>query len=160
MTKEEKNDLVNELIKDNKDMNAEIGDKTHNAKTIQKAGRNYIKKVKNEKIEQDNINKEYLTSIFPQNEKFDEENPYGKVDNNTIKIDAKNVTVLNKSKNAIIRKQIFDICNKDIKASKLTPTDQQNINEILFVNNKKLLGSRAISKKNINGWLIERGIYE
>ena len=51
-----------------------------NAKKIQKAGRNYIKKVKNEKIEQDNINKEYLSSIFPQNEKFDEENPYGKVE--------------------------------------------------------------------------------
>ena len=152
--------ILNEMNDHNIKMGTAILENKANAKKIQKAGRNYIKKVKNEKIEQDNINKEYLSSIFPQNEEFSEENPYRKVDDNTIKIDAKNVTVLNKSKNAIIRKQIFDICNKDILASKLTPTDQQSINEILFVNNKKLLGSRAVSKKNINGWLIERGIYE
>ena len=72
MTKEEKDDILNELSNANEGMNKEIEDKTAKASKIQKIGRNYIKKVKDNKIKQDKINKEYLSYIHQEKKIYNE----------------------------------------------------------------------------------------
>ena len=159
MTKVEKNDMVNELIEDNKDMNKEIGDKTYNAKTIQKARKNYIKKVKDKKIEQDKINKEYLRYIQPGKKNYNDDDIDESIEiDKFIEIDEKNVTKIDNLTNNEMIKQIFEICGEQKDNGKLTKDEKNRINKILTNNNKDSLGPTASNKSQVGLWLLNRSI--
>ena len=150
--KQNKELILDEMNEHNIKMGTAILENKTNAKKIQKAGRKYIKKVQNQKIEQDNINKEYLSSIFPQNEEFSEKSPYQQQFDDTIQIDSKNVTKIDNLTVDEVRQQITEICKKNIDV-KLSPSEKIKVNKILINNGFQSLGATAINKQPILKWL-------
>ena len=157
--KQNKELILDEMNEHNIKMGTAILENKTNAKKIQKAGRNYIKKVQNQKIEQDNINKEYLSSIFPQNEEFSEKSPIHQQFGDAIQIDSKNVTKIDNLTVDEVRQQITEICKKNVLVS-LSPSEKIEINKILINNGYKPLGSTAINKQPILKWLSDPQIIQ
>ena len=112
----------------------------------------HIKKVKDNKIEQDKINKEYLNYIFSQNEEFSEKSPIHQQFGDAIQIDSKNVTKIDNLTVDEVRQQITEICKKNIDV-KLSPSEKIEVNKILINNGFQSLGATAINKQPILKWL-------
>ena len=152
-TKANKNEVLNQMDSNNLNMNAEILEHKNNAKKIQKIGRNYIKKVQNQKIEQDKINKEYLSYIQPGKKNYDEDDT-----DKPIEISADNITKIDNLTNNEIIKQIYEICGQQKSNKKLTIEEKNSINKILTNNGKDPLAPTASNKEQIGLWLSNRQI--
>ena len=152
-TKANKNEVLNQMDSNNLNMNAEILEHKNNAKKIQKIGRNYIKKVQNQKIEQDKINKEYLSYIQPGKKNYDEDDT-----DKPIEISADNITKIDNLTNNEIIKQIYEICGQQKSNKKLTIEEKNSINKILTNNGKDPLTPTASNKEQIGLWLSNRQI--
>ena len=152
-TKANKNEVLNQMDSNNLNMNAEILEHKNNAKKIQKIGRNYIKKVKDNKIEQDKINKEYLSYIQPGKKNYDEDDT-----DKPIEISADNITKIDNLTNNEIIKQIYEICGQQKSNKKLTIEEKNSINKILTNNGKDPLAPTASNKEQIGLWLSNRQI--
>ena len=152
-TKANKNEVLNQMDSSNLNMNVEILEHKNKAKKIQKIGRNYIKKVKDNKIEQDKINKEYLSYIQPGKKNYDEDDT-----DKPIEISADNITKIDNLTNNEIIKQIYEICGQQKSNKKLTIEEKNSINKILTNNGKDPLAPTASNKEQIGLWLSNRQI--